>query len=233
MALLDAVFGKRKNVVVQTTNEDGTQREFIVFDATLNVSHQNDAEPTEHPVEDGSLITDHVDLMPKVISMEVIISRTPLDLRGALVGNVSGAVPAIAGFGGTLAGTLFTGVAATLGGQLLNAGGNRVETALNSLLELQEKKIPVTVITGLRAYNSMILKNFNPVENAQNGDSLRFTATWKEIKIAQSEQIVLPAGVLDAAVANKAASKQSIGKKVANDSTKGASLLSRLTGIGG
>lgn len=233
MALLAAIFDKPKRTQINVAKEDGTERELLIMDMTTNMSHVNEASPTDHPVESGAIISDHVDILPKIVSFEGIMSNAPISLGQAVVGNVAGAVPAIGGIGNTLGGTLVSGAIATLGGLLLNEGVTRVEDAMNSMLEIMEKAIPVTLITGLRSYNNMILKSFQPIENPTIGNSLSFTATFREIIIVQSEQIILPASVLDAAVQNKASSKQKTGKKTAAETTKGASLATRLTGIGG
>lgn len=233
MALLAAIFDKPKRTQLNVAKEDGTERELLIMDMTNNMSHTNEASPTDHPLESGSILSDHVDVLPKVVSFEGIMSNAPISLGQAAVGNVAGAVPAIGGIGNTLGGTLVSGGIATLGGLLLNEGATRVEDAMNSMLEIMEKAIPVTLITGLRSYNNMILKSFQPIENATIGNSLSFTATFREIIIVQSEQIILPASVLASGVQNKASSKQNDGKKTANETTKGSSLLTRLTGIGG
>lgn len=233
MALLAAIFDKPKRLQLNAPNGDGTERELLIMDLTNNISHVNESSPTENPVESGGIITDHVDILPKILSFEGKISSSPISLGQAAVGNVAGAVPAIGGIGNTLGGTLATGALATLGGILMNSGATRVEDAMNTMLEIMESVIPVTIITGLRSYNNMILKSFQPIENTQTGNDLSFTATFKEIIIVKSEQIILPASVLAAGVQNKATTKEDTGKKTAEESTKGVSLLSRLTGIGG
>lgn len=232
MALLSVIFDKPKKTKINVGREDGTEREFLIMDMTKNMSHQNEASPTEHPIESGGIIGDHVDILPKVVSFEGIISIAPISLEQSVLGNVAGAIPAIGGFGNTLGGALVTGALATLGGLLMNEPGNRVQDANNSMLQLMEEAIPCTLITGLKSYTNMFLKSYQPIENAQIGDSLSFTCTFMEVKIVQSAQIILPAGVIDPSVANQASSNQNLGKKNANASTKGGSLLSRLTGIG-
>lgn len=232
MALLSLIFDKPKRTQINVGKDDGTERELLILDMTTNISHGNEVSITENPIESGATIGDHVQLQPKIVSFEGIMSSAPITLGQAIVGNVAGVIPAIGGFGNTLGGALVSGAVATLGGLLLNGGDNRVQEALNSMLEIQEKAILVTLITGLRSYNNMILQSFQPIENAQIGDSLSFTATFKEVSIVQSEQIILSGIVLAANVANKASSTQKLGKKQANVSTKGSSLLSKLTGLG-
>lgn len=233
MALLSLLFDRPKNVKINSPDEKGEERELLLLDMTRNISHQSTAEPTENPVEDGIVMTDHVDVNPDVLSFEGIMSDAPITLTAAVLGNVAGAVPAIGGFAGTVAGALFTGAVATLGGLLLNTTGNRVQEANDAMLDIQKKAIPVTIITGLKTYKNMILQTYNPTENAENGGALVFQATFKEIRAVTSVQIPLPASSLDSSIASSAASKLSLGKVVANGSTRGASFLSRGLGIGG
>jgi len=232
MGILGAIFDRPRKLEINAKATATTERVLIIIDMTRNISHQNEATPTDNAIENGSIVSDHVDVSPKSVSFEGVISDNPISLTQAIVGNVAGAVPAIGGFAGEAAGTLFTGAVATLGGALLNSPGNRVQEAFNSLRELQDKAIPVTLITGLTSYNNMILQSFNPTEEARDGGSLVFTATFRELRIVKSEQIILSESRLAEFVQNKASSTQNKGKIPTIESTRGESILSRLTGIG-
>lgn len=236
MGLLSLIFNRPKHMKINTVNEAGEERELLILDMTKNISHQNVLTPTDNPIEDGSVFSDHMDLQPKQLSFEGIMSDAPISFAQAIVGNVAGAIPAVAGLSGSIKGTLFSGAAATLGGLLLNSG-DRVQEALNSMLELQEKKLLTTIITGLRTYNNMALISFTPLENSETGNSLAFTASFKEVRVVKSESVALPRRVLDAAAAASATSVNNQGKQVsgpASDevSTKGASFLSTVSGVG-
>jgi len=231
MSRLSIIFDKPKRTSLQVVEENGDETPYLIFDMTKSISHQNVADPTEEPIENASIVGDHIDVRPKVVTFEGIMSEAPITIGQALLGNFAGAVPAIGGFGNTLGGTLFTGIAATLGGNLLNSSENRLEKALNAMLDLQQKKIIVTLVTGLRAYNNMVLQSFTPIEEPTTGNSLIFTATFKEIQIVQSESVILPASVVDPDVANKAPSLQKRGKKVTKETTRGSSFLA--TALGG
>lgn len=230
MATLQEIFGKGQPLVIQVPDSATTEKQALVLDASDNISHSHNASPTTQPIEDGSNINDHVDVQPKEISFEGIMSEAPISLGQAVVGTVAGAVPAIAGFSGGIAGTVFTGVTSALGGRLLNGDSvDRVQEAFDLMQEIQSKRIPVTVLTGLRAYNNMILTSFNPVESSRTGFSLVFTATFKEIRIVKSESVLLPERLLDPSVSNSAASEQNIGNQAANEAsdqqTSGTSIL--------
>lgn len=50
----------------------------LAFDATLTEQHTSDAEITEHPVETGANISDHVRSKPDRLQMDAILSNSPL-----------------------------------------------------------------------------------------------------------------------------------------------------------
>ncbi len=56
---------------------------FMEFDATLNETHDSSSDITQHPVEDGSVITDHVRPRPDALSLNVFVSNHPISLQKA------------------------------------------------------------------------------------------------------------------------------------------------------
>lgn len=54
----------------------------IVLDAALEETHTLQARATEHPVETGSDVTDHVQSLPASLRLDGIISNTPLSALG-------------------------------------------------------------------------------------------------------------------------------------------------------
>src|SRR5713101_5273233 len=65
----------------------------ITIDATLQEVHKADAEVTEHPVELGADITDHVRPKPVELRIEGIISDTPID--DSLLNAAARAIPVL------------------------------------------------------------------------------------------------------------------------------------------
>lgn len=235
MALLSLLFDKPEKTKINAVNEQGIERELLIIDATSVIVHTQELSVTEQPIEDGSTISDHLDILPKTVNVQGIISEAPISIEQSIIGAVTGAIPALAGIQGGIKGTLFSGALNILGGLLLNNQGNRIQEAQAAIDEIQKKKILVTLITGLRAYNNMALTNFVATETAQVGGSLSFSATFKELRLVKSEVVVLPDRIVSAGVKNKATSKQNAGKQVANTTSKTGqpqSILSRLTGVG-
>jgi hypothetical protein len=54
----------------------------IVLDAALEEAHTLQARATEHPVEIGSEVADHVHALPATLNLEGVISNTPLSAFG-------------------------------------------------------------------------------------------------------------------------------------------------------
>lgn len=50
----------------------------VVIDAVLNEGHGRDQKLTKHRVEVGSAITDHADLGPDILTLDCILTNTPL-----------------------------------------------------------------------------------------------------------------------------------------------------------
>ncbi len=49
----------------------------IVFDASLQETHRSSARITDHPVESGATISDHVIIDPEELTLSVVVSNTP------------------------------------------------------------------------------------------------------------------------------------------------------------
>ncbi len=78
MALLSLLFGKKNKLKIA----------HIEVDVCVSESHETDCDITENPVESGSYITDHVQVKPARLTIEGLVSDTPISLLGiALIGN--------------------------------------------------------------------------------------------------------------------------------------------------
>jgi len=73
----------------------------------------------------------------------------------------------------------------------INDSSNILDT-YNKLIQLMNDKTPVTVITGLKVYDSMSIINFEVSRNPTNGQSLVFIMQLQEIRIARSQFTEIP-----------------------------------------
>lgn len=160
---------KSKGVVIgsQAPTEDVAGSGGIVVDATVQEEHKSSCDLTENPVEDGAKITDHVQLKPKELSIDGVISDTPLG--ASFVQN-------------------FQNSSSSSGNSLSNS--SRSIDAYQQLLELQKSREPFTVTTGLKQYTNMILVDLSVPRTVSTANAIHFKASMKEIRIVKSKSSV-------------------------------------------
>ncbi len=132
----------------------------FVIDAAPTESHTFDSTVTEHPIEEGSDVTDHVRVRPDRVSIEGIVSNTPIGEVKAIRDSES-----------------------PFAGEILPA-----PDAYAYLKQIRANREPVTVDTSLEKYENMILTSLVVPQNAQTGDAFRFRATFQEIQIVKTER---------------------------------------------
>lgn len=137
------------------------------LDATISESHNFAQTVTEHPVEKGAAISDHARPKPRTLRLEGMVSNTPIltTTRGPI--------------------DLVESAIRSAGGETTR--GTRVATAYAALLSLEGRICDVT--TELQRYTDVVLETLEVPRNAQLGDVLRFSATFKAIITAQSETV--------------------------------------------
>jgi len=176
----------------------------IVLDALIKEDYSADAEPTTHPVEDGADITDHVILRPRTLSIEGVVTETPLggfvdSLVNAGIQTVTStigqAVKKKVGGGafGTAATSRVQGLAGkTLSGLIKGPAGNRLNGVLQELRAVRDSRQPVTIVTGLTQYDSFILRSFTVSRDQTTGKSIRVSLSFQELIKATSKTIKVP-----------------------------------------
>jgi hypothetical protein len=66
---------------------------------------------------------------------------------------------------------------------------NFVAHAWQYLLNIRDNRKPVTIVTGLRQYTTMVLTSLHSVNNYKTGGSLDFTAAFISIRIVNSKTV--------------------------------------------
>lgn len=154
-----------------TTQIGATGIGVIELDCTLSTTHSMKVEATKHPVERGAKITDHLRPEPDVVTLEGLISDTPVSrsqqTRAVQAAGVSlttsAAAPAVFGVPGYAA------------------------AALAKLVAIKDGGILVTLATELRTYTDMALTSLDIPRDARTGDALRFSATFEKIIIVTNK----------------------------------------------
>lgn len=139
----------------------------LEVDAVIKETHELRATATEHPVESGSTIVDHIHSEPVTLQIEGIISNTP---------------------------TTFIGITAfkSASNYLKEQSNDLSELAFKKLQAIFAARQPITIATSLKDYTDMVLESLSIERTAHTSASLHFRATAKQIRIVNQARIKVP-----------------------------------------
>lgn len=161
---------------IQTRAANLQAIDILTIDATMQETHSLAAEVTEHPVEVGSDITDHIRPKPIEVRIDGIITNAPLSSN--ILSLALGASP--------LAPALALGNAAIA---LLAGKSTILNDAYNRLRGIRDNGIIVVLVTTYEAYESMAMTDLQIVRDGQTGDAIHFTATFRQIVIVDAAKL--------------------------------------------
>jgi hypothetical protein len=178
---------------------------FVQLDVSIREMHSAKSRVTRHPIEDGSTVSDHVVHEPDGLTMEGFITDSPVrflsGVRAILEGPPDiGAIP-----------EGYSPAAAEV-----NPGDNgvsRAREAYRAIMRLKASGKPLTVKTGLRTYNNLIIESIDVPRDVDKSGALFFTAVFTQVQIVNSLSVAIPKDILSAAKSATAASKVAEGRK--------------------
>ncbi len=141
------------------------------IDATLAEDHAFDSEVTEHPVEIGADITDHVRARPIEVTIQGLVSDTPI-----------GALAERRGFDG-----------------VSEPAALPSDVAFSNLLGIRDAREPVTITTSLKTFENMVLESLSVPRSARTGHALEFTARFRQVELVTNQRTTVPTAVPRAA----------------------------------
>lgn len=140
--------------------------------------HQDELEITTHPVEQGATISDHAYKLPATLNLQIGWSTST---------SLSSAAPSILGLVGQPVQPLDVASLFTGGGQDIF-----IHTIYQQFLTLQSNRTLLTVYTGKRVYQNMLLQTIGERTSAQTEHALILTLTLKEIILAKVQTTSVP-----------------------------------------
>lgn len=186
----------------------------IELDATISETHTRSAQVTDHPVERGANVTDHVRIEPDGLVIEGMVSNTPLSFdqikRYVRAGGVE--------------------IETTNFDETPRGVRGYAERAYERLREIMDAGTVITVVTALRTYDNMVLQSLSVPVTVQSGDALRFTATFKQVVLVSNKITTVDTST------PRGKAKQAKGPKAPKAATpkqeEYSSVLSQITGSG-
>lgn len=164
----------------------------IFIDAVVRETHHLAAELTQHPVEDGSDLSDHYRPAPRAVELEGVITDMPLELpqshaNGArkvqspielakeLFGMQLGPIPI------SISGSPQMGSVNTFSPEM-----TRVQSTWDEFVAIFEQRKLITIVTSLDIYADMGLSN---LEAQKLGKSYSFTCFGMQVRTAKSSKV--------------------------------------------
>ncbi len=169
MATVQSIFFKpSRGYKEYRIGEDGkyvAKDSLFKLDGVIKEQHSSNVQVTKHPVEFGVDITSHVIKQPMKVVVDGIVTNSP-SLK-----QMANRLPGSAEFG-----------MEHFNDQVLGTFmGSRARDAYKGLIELQNKRQPVQLQTGLLQYSNMVLTGIRAPNDLQN--NLRVQLTFEEVFI--------------------------------------------------
>lgn len=136
----------------------------MVLQVTLSESHQDELEITDHPIEQGALISDHAFKRPAEVTIQGAWSLSPS--QSGLIDGVLGGLK-----------STITGAQQILSGKAPDG----LSDIYNRLLKLQKEVIPFDVYTGKRKYSNMVIRSLSVTTDTNSENSLMVTLVCREV----------------------------------------------------
>jgi hypothetical protein len=176
------------------------------FDAVLTEDHERTTEVTEHPVEQGTAIVDHVRPLAHRVRLTVFVSNTPVysreGIQDAQVADVEAGGQHTLLAGG-LSGLLDRGLQAVglqdkfpiqIGVNVMafDQDFDFVKDAFDVMTELRDTATLLQVATPRQLYVNMILKTINMHRDPGTGTSANFELEFQQIRVVDSNIVDAP-----------------------------------------
>lgn len=167
----------------------------IQFDLIVSEDHSIESTVTEHPVENGATVNDHVRNLPRKGSLTGLVTNYPLkgapalpqwflDKLGSMSRNYLDTMAAQYGI------RRETGPTAA-DFEALPRPENRAANTWTLFKDLMSRKTPVSIITGLEKYTDVVVTKVSTSRSSSTGDALEFRVEFQEIQFVTLTEVAL------------------------------------------
>lgn len=184
---------------------DGWSVGEISLDLILTETHSLNAAVTQHPVQDGSTISDHITILPRSGTMRVLVSNFSLSTAE---GDAQAAWDEIYAQGEAAQKTL----------------PNRAADAWEKLKDLVKRRELVKIVTALEVYEDMALTRVETVRDGDTGDALEIDIDYEQVTKVKLRETRVTAQMqprdMKSTINQKSAVQVNSGQKVGLESTE-------------
>lgn len=183
---------------------DGWSVGEISLDLILTESHSLNAAVTQHPVQDGSTISDHITILPRSGTMRVLVSNFSLSTAE---GDEKAEWREIYEQGEAAQKNL----------------PNRAADAWEKLKDLVKKRELVKVVTSLEVYEDVALTRVETARDGETGDALEIDIDYEQVTKVKLKETKVTAQVpprdMKSTINQKSAVQVNSGQKVGTEAT--------------
>lgn len=167
--------------------ESDTLITIVETQMTIEEVHSDEMEITDHPVEQGSTISDHAFARPSEVILTIAWSNSPNNAGplNQLLGAAANASPLLQKVIGV--GELIGGVASAL-----SSGDPVTVQKYKGLLKFYNDRRIFDVYTGKRVYKNMLIKSMATTTDVKTENSLILRVTMKQILMAKTQTVTVP-----------------------------------------
>ena len=189
-----------RTVFIQPNGPAGIPIPLAVLDVVKNEVVDYDAEVSEHGVEEGPEVSDHVQLHNVTLRLKGTISSTPLDLSVAIANLAAGAYAAVtdnqarsnllnSGFSQSIGmvGAALQGNAGNVGASAFSGAVDAVSRTI--LIAVWQARMPFTIVTKRQTYPNMIIKRLSFPRDQETGYALDFEMDIKQMRIVSTLKV--------------------------------------------
>lgn len=140
----------------------------VILDATLSELHRKTNRPTDHPIEEGANVTDHIQQQPEELELTGLVSDFP--------------VYWLAGFTAP----------SPLTDEVTRGLKNRAKKAHVELARIMDSGELVDVVTTFRAYYDMAITSLTVPKDAGSGNEARVSISLRQIVKVETKEVAAP-----------------------------------------
>ena len=168
----------------------------ITFDAAMEEGHDAAATLTEHNIEDGSVINDHVIIEPVRLTVTGWITNTPIETPFDQMAGITGGFETVelnatspsAKLGvGPVAIPLPTSFPSKQEVFRFSGAFDRIKLVRETLLALMRSGELLTLTTTYEDYSNMVLVSITQARNVDSKDASQFILSFQQATIATTE----------------------------------------------
>jgi hypothetical protein len=160
--------------------------ERIYFDASEREVYEETATATEHAVESGQAITDHVRPNPRALSFEAWVTNTPIVTPATHADGATGEVRGVSV-------RLSDGRTVTISALQWSNPFDRVTAVDELLLTLIRAGQLMKVYSGLRVTENVVLERRRTERTVEHGsNAVPITLEFKQIRLATTQRVPAP-----------------------------------------